>query len=250
MKKLLLLFVLFFLKIEIVFAQAMLVQSVSGSNSTNASLSIPWSFPTKAGNFLVAVVCSGRGNLGGAPTITPPAGWSVAVTDTSIGTLSGEYKRGSIYYKENAPSESGSKTWSSSTYLGSGRISVIMVEYYGVAQSACLDKSASATSSLLGLSANSGTTQMTAQNRELVIAAMCGHTDDVYVMPTNGFVIKVQVSLGLGVAILDRNVNVTGTFGTGVSANLTLDNYVGTVVSFKVDYDAMRNKLLIMGTGG
>lgn len=207
-----------------------LVQSVN-NNASNGSLSLSWPGATTAGNLLIAVVSASRPNGGGsAPTITPPAGWTSAVSDVSEPT--GTKIRTTIYYKANASSESGSQSWSSSTFMSNGNLGVIMAEYSGITASSPLDKTSSAAdTNTSSTTCGSGTTTTTAQARELAIAALCGGS--TLGSAASGFTIQSQTSANRFVGMLDKLLTSTGTPSTSATYSNGLNN-VGVIATFKV----------------
>lgn len=81
------------------------VQSVAGTPWDNDAASyggITWDQPTTPGNLLILGVEITQANASSAPTITVPAGWTLAVQQTS-----GYESKAAIYYKANAASNSG-----------------------------------------------------------------------------------------------------------------------------------------------
>lgn len=210
-----------------------LMQSIAAANNnTGATVAPTWPGATTAGNLLIACVSAGRANAAGsAPTFTPPdVGWLEAVTDVCNPT--GTRIRTSIYYKANASSESGSKTWTSTVFSGACSLGVVMAEYSGITASSPLDQTASAAdTNTASTTCGSGTTATTAQARELAIAALRGGS--ALGSAGNGFTIQSQTSQSGFTALLDKLLTSTGTPSTSATYS-TGQNNVGCIATFKV----------------
>lgn len=146
------------------------VQHVIGGGAKSVLASVIWPQTTEAGNLQVATI-----GWSGPATVTPPAGWALAV---SIGGAA-------IYYRENAPSVSGSTSFS----LSSPANWVLSVsEWSGFATSGAFDKKAHASGGqTTATTATSGTTKVIAQPIELVIAGIKAMGSLTESGPTNGF---------------------------------------------------------------
>jgi len=108
---------------------------VQGSQGTAFSTVVSGSLTaTTAGNMIVVVMQYERSTLG---TVTPPSGYSLAVTLTDTSTSPQVYT--AIYYKANSPSI----TSTSFTVSLSGDLRIYVMEISGVDTSSPFDKSSS-----------------------------------------------------------------------------------------------------------
>lgn len=167
------------------------ITRVQVSPNSNGSGLTGWDTPTTAGNLLVALV-----GVRATPTdcetgsFDPPGtGWILATDNKSLcdaGPASPH--RLAIYYKANAPSESGYQNWDYST---SGDLRVVMYEYSGVAAISPLHQVAQSFSGAATSPHSSGMTAGDAASPELL--AFSGITGNAfsgtinYSSPTNGF---------------------------------------------------------------
>lgn len=142
--------------------------ATTGVKSTAASAT--WPQATHAGDLLVATI-----GWSGAAKATTPAGWSLAI---SAGATA-------IYYRENAPATSGAVTFSLSA---KANWVLSLSEWSGVVTSGAFDTKAHKSSgAATGVTASSGTTPLTAQPVELVIAGIKAVANVGESAPTNGF---------------------------------------------------------------
>ncbi len=149
-------------------APLVLAQHVAASGKS-VQPNAAWPAPTASGDLLVATI----GWAGG--TLTPPAGWKLAVAQSGT----------AIYYREGAPSGSGSVAFSLSS---SASWVMGLSEWSGVAASGSLDRTAHNTSkTVLGTTADSGTTLPTAQGSEVALASLRALAAVTQSGPTNGF---------------------------------------------------------------
>lgn len=130
------------------------VQAAGRFASAVTSLTVPWRAPTTDGNLLLLLVVCGN------VTVTPPGGWTLAVT-------TGTTRKASIYYKEGATTESGDQVI---TFSGSTNAGAQLWEYSGIAASGALDQYPAGSSGSGAGAATTPTTGMTAQANELAIA--------------------------------------------------------------------------------
>ena len=128
------------------------IQSAHGTQSSASSLlSAHWASPTRANNLLVAVVGFKNSNV--LTSVTPPSGWTLAVSSTNTDIANVQ-----IYYISNASTRSGTETF---TLTNSANSTLILAEYSGVdyfdvlCQSATLFGNSSTADS--GTTANTGT---------------------------------------------------------------------------------------------
>ncbi len=148
---------------------AALVQHAVASGTKATTAAVAWPQTTVAGDLQVAAL-----GWSGAATVTPPAGWALAVS--SGGTA--------IYYRQNAPS-----TYGASTFSLSAKANWVLSisEWKGVATAGALDKTAHATGGQTnGTTASSGTTAVTAQPVELAVAGIRALASVTESGPTNG----------------------------------------------------------------
>lgn len=200
------------------------VQNATGESNNTNSLAASFSGASTNGNYLVAAL---NVQTGGGPTVTPPAGWSLAVTVNGTGT------RTAIYYRENAPA-----TTTVTFTLTNNPISATLViaEYSSVRTSSPLDVTASNSGS--GTSLTTGTTGTTAQGSELIIAAV-GNTPggvNTFSSPLNGFSIVNQITEASdrfsSVAMLARVVSSVSTYSSGATSSAS-QPWAAAIATFK-----------------
>ena len=183
-------------------AIALVQSNVANESAGDGSVDATWDSATTAGNLLVAGVAASRANT--VPTITPPSGWTEAVSITSD-PGAGLRRRTSIYYKANADSESGAKTWACSTFMGVATIGVWMAEYSGIATTTPLDKTASAAdTSALATTCSSGTTATQTAAGNLAVAALQGGST---LTTGNDYVIEDQTGGAAFIALSDKVIS-------------------------------------------
>jgi phosphatidylinositol-3-phosphatase len=157
---------------------ALVQHAVAGGLSATVA-SATWPQTTAAGDLLVAAV-----GWYGTATVTPPSGWALAISSGN----------GAIYYRQNAPPTSGASTFSFSVKAD---WVVSVSEWSGYATSGALDTTAHATSGqATGTIASTGTTKVTAQPIELVIAVVRAAPTVSESAPTNGFTPLDQLNAG------------------------------------------------------
>ncbi len=214
-----------------------LVQTATGSSppsvfGSGASASATWASPTTAGNLLLLTVHVNW--LSGFPSpISVPAGW-VPITQVDKGNS----LRTAMFYRENAPSESGSVTVSVPTSVWA--LDVILAEYAGVAHSISLDQHAS--NSGYGTPASTGTTAPVTQPNTLWVAAIGLSSDEYACQPTNGFRRSAFVpNAEATVTLFDRTDTTTGSAsmsasireGSSCNGQLINENWTGIVATFR-----------------
>lgn len=126
-----------------------------GFGTSGSSADVSWLSPTTAGNLLVLAV-----RISSNHTINTPAGWTA-------GPSVGSGPRAALFYKADAPSESGTVTV---TFSGSAsNIRLYIAEFRGIATSSPVDVTATntVTNSTNGAT---GTTSTTAQANALAVA--------------------------------------------------------------------------------
>lgn len=196
-----------------------LVPGQHGTNTGATAVSFTWPASTTAGNILLAIFAS---NKAGPPaaTLTPPAGWSTGPTMTFA-----TKERVTLYYYQNAPSQSSTGNFSTN---GSG-CSICCAEFAGLKTSGVAD--ASSQNSGSSASADSGTTGTTAQASELWIGGF-GAPSVTLSSPTNGFSILDQVSSAGGTALLYKIASATGAANTGATLSGSV-SWAGLIQTLK-----------------
>lgn len=219
-----------------------LVQHVSANATSSAggtiSLAPSWPGATVAGRLLIAIY--GVTSQGPTPlaTITPPAGWTLAVSGTCDLGNGGGRIRLSIYYIENAASQSGTSSWTSSGgYMSGARAALSLLEYSGIVTSSSLDKTATGAAATNGggfpytndTVATTGTTGATSQNSELCI---CGIMATPTLSSITGSFTVQETQLGSNYIAADRIVSATGTYVATMTLN-TAGCFAGAMATFK-----------------
>jgi hypothetical protein len=196
------------------------------ANNANSmpSLTANWTQPTQAGSLLVAVISAS--DVAAIGAITPPAGWQLA-NDASF-----TQTRTSIYYYPNNPGGRTAETFNLTHYPDS---TLDLIEYSGIMPASPLDKTGSDESSAPANGVvDSGTTQVTAQSKELVITALTTYAQISFTNPTNGFV-KIDeqnVLYHLTTAVHENIVTTAGSYGHSANAGGNAQ-WVGLVATFK-----------------
>ncbi|PCI19160.1 hypothetical protein COB64_04180, partial [Candidatus Wolfebacteria bacterium] len=204
------------------FAAGARVQTITGNNGAGGTtVSATWPSATTTDNLLVAIVAvDGGTNV----TISPPASWILAVSADNGGRT-----KSSIYYIENAASESGVSSWGLSA---SKEATITLAEYSGMATSSALDVTASAIAN--SLTVDSGTTSTTAQADSLAVAGIAIQGIVTYSAETNSFteVSEVQSSTIVSSAFYEKILSTTGT--QQVQATISVkQRSVGVIAVFK-----------------
>jgi hypothetical protein len=204
-------------------ASIVLIQSAQGASAGDANtVSATFASQPGAGNLLVAVA----GNLV-ASTPSTPTGWSVAIDESA--NAPGQV----IFYRIAAGAEPSTVTVNG--YGTSTRLGLHVYEYRGIAYSTPLDQTASSSGN--GTAMSTGTTAMTGQPVELVLAAfvidVAGSLDGW----TNGFTERREFVNGgaapqAGYAGADLVVSDLGGYSTDATATIA-GNWRGQVVTFK-----------------
>lgn len=208
------------------------VQFAQGT-ATTSPVAVSWPTATTANNLLLLVL-TWQGATS-APTLTPPAGWTLAVKHTNVTGVA-------IYYKANASSESGSV---SVTVSNSPRaLDMALLEYSGIATSSPLDKTA--TNSGGGTVIHSGSTAVTTQASELCIAGLADTAAETMSSPSNSFSIVGQQSATSGdqMGTLEQIVSSIGAFNTSVLTSTSNPNF-GAIATFKGVVTASAKQLLV-----
>jgi hypothetical protein len=129
-----------------------------GGTATGAtSISAAWSAPTTAGNLLVLAICAS-----GVTTSTDAVSGTGSWTNiTSAAQVTGAHAFTTLYYIENAASQSGTQSFTLTTAAGSSNWTVFLIEIAGALASGSLDKFATAANanSLSVAPATAATTQ-------------------------------------------------------------------------------------------
>lgn len=206
-------------------------QASAVATSTGGTTVAPsWPGATTAGALLVA--CVGVCGTGTAGTVTPPDGsWTTADTVYPGSNAPRAY----IFYKANASSESGSKTFTNSQ---TDDMWAVMVEYAGAATSSPLDVFANNGSTGGSSTADSGTTGATGQADEVAVAILISRNTNTYSSPTNSFSLVDQGQSGNGTAAeavdgcwLEKILSSTG--AQNVSTTNTSRPWTGVIATFK-----------------
>lgn len=192
------------------------------ATSTGSAANITWNTPTTSGNILIAVVASS--STTGNANQNAPSGWTQAVTSNN------SRNRVTIFYRQNAPSET---TTGNFTTNGNQGIVVIASEYSGILTSGSLDRTGNNTGN--NSSPKVTLSAATRQAKELIIAGFEA-VNNVFSLPTNGFSIATQASAGSGLTTgmySQRVVTATGTYNT--QATLAFgERWVSVMASFRV----------------
>lgn len=212
-------------------AIALVQKSSFATISSGNTVSPSWPSPTQAGNLLVAVVSVSLDSSTNV-AVTPPTGWSTAV-NRSYGILNGI--RLYIFYRENAPSESGARNFVSSVNITSGTnrgMAAVLLEYSGIVTSGSLDRTAS-TYNATG-TAYTGSTSPTNQPLELAVGALFSYT----VLGTfngNGFTEQARADNYGGGSTLCTvcNHKFLTTTGAQQSSDGAGTNWIGAIATFR-----------------
>lgn len=202
------------------------LQSASSLANSQTSITANWPQPTQSGTFLVAVVSMA---LNPYANLTPPAGWSLAVTsewnDVKL----------AIYYRPNNPGARTSETFTSSA--GYHDMTLSIAEYSGMAAANLLD-----TTGFTGGATNSGYVQTgftpnTAQPKELVITALTTYTQTAFTTtPADGYTeISDQSLYDLTTAMYEKMTTAIGSYGHGATVGVPAE-WVGAVATFRSAY--------------
>ena len=200
-----------------------LVQTATGAVDSALNMTVNFSRPTTAGNFLVAAI--------GWNTIDPSlTGWSYAANHNGAGP-----SNCAIWYLPNAPSVSSVAF----VYGGgsSGGMAVVIAEYAGIATSAPLDRGVG-----VGGTSNPVSTPSTgtlAQANELVlgVASVCAN-GRTFTSPTSPFVIEGQIlttsaAKPASMCLLRNIVSATTSLSCSVTDSSNGDLYSAGICSFK-----------------
>lgn len=200
-----------------------LVQSAQAASSGDVS-SIAATFATQpvSGDLLIAIA----GNLIASSPATP-TGWSVAIDETANGP--GQV----IFYKIAAAAEASTVTVSG--YSVATRLGLQIYEYRGIAYGAPLDQVASNSGS--GTALSTGTTAVTGQPVELLVAAFVMDTGGSVSGWTGGFSERRDFTNGggapqAGYAGADLVVSDVAGYSTDATASVA-GSWRGQIVAFK-----------------
>lgn len=213
-----------------------LVQEIGSTTvtATSTTLAATWPGATTTGNFLIlGVACGANGNV---VTLTPPAGagWTLLLaTLTSDDAVPVHQVREALYYIENAPSQSGAKTF---TFGNSVWGSMFLAEFSGVSTLGSLDQQSS-TKHTSSTTINSGTTPVTGSVNELCVAIVAANGNPTITAPTNGWTLQDTKKSALGgstnisAGLLWTVAATTGTQSTAVTLSGAQTN-VGKIATF------------------
>lgn len=193
-----------------------LVQHAVGSGTKGTQASATWSQATAVGSLLVATL-----GWTGAATVTPPAGWAPAV---SSGTTA-------VYYRQNAPSVSGTSTFS---FSATANWVLSVSEWSGIATTGALDKTAHASGgSTTGTTASSGTSAATSKPVEVAVAGIRALAKITESAPTHGFSSLDQRSAGANtLGVFDLVTSVAGAQSTSVTLSPAA-KWRGVIATFR-----------------
>jgi len=187
------------------------------------TINFTWPSATTAGNTLIVVasVTDSNGNAILNP-ITPPSGWSEAVSYTGNSVTT------SIFYKAGAASQTSTGNFNSPIPSGRTEWAIIGIEYSGILSPSPLDQIAS--NGNFSTTVTTGTTAATTQADEIWIAGI-GNEQNIVSSPTNGFSIVDTNSNYMGLTAFEKVVSSIGTASTGG----TVPNGVssGVIATFK-----------------
>lgn len=200
----------------------------AGGTGTSSNVSATWPTATTAGNLLVAVVA----HYNGTGTINMPVGWVLAhrqdyASSTAISVA--------IYYKANAASESGSVSVNTSASLGG--MSLVLLEYSGMATSSVVDVVAGNTLSSATTSMSSGTTAVSSEQGRLVVAAHANSSNIAYNNHTNSFVEQEERGQSNGTTVsVSQLIRAAGSATASTTASSASTTGVGAIVVFKTTH--------------
>lgn len=211
----------------------------SAKNVTvGGSTSCTWPVSTQTGSLLVMVVTNSTLTQGAnPPSITVPSGWTFG--GSSIKQLSAQAAAVFLYYKTNAPSQSGTVIASSNWPAGSPYPNVIgnfLFEFSPLTQNGIADGFQSNTGSMTG-TLTTGTTGATSVIPEIGIAAYCQQiqiTTGTFSSPTNGYTIDQQGTQTAGIAgVAIKSLDTLATTSSGVTSSQTMGNWAALIATFK-----------------
>jgi hypothetical protein len=194
----------------------------STTSSGNNTVSASWTKATKTGDLLIAIFS--YDNSG--DTISPPSGvgWTSAISSVNPGHVTT-----TIYYILNAVSQSGSYTWTSNNIR---HMTIVLLEYSGVATSSALDKTAIANGNNTSLS--TGTTTTTGQAYELAIGAMATNGNTTFNSLSGGWAEIGSVSSITGYITSVPIYKILSATGTqNATASIISQPWVGAIATFK-----------------
>lgn len=194
------------------------------ATSTGTTINAIWNNYTIPCNFLVAVVHSV--NSDSNPLITPPTGWTLAVSRNYGSIPFAVLGNISIFYRQNVPSQD---TTGNFVISDPGYNSLVVAEYYGIASSP-LDRTASNAGT--NTAPSTGTTAVTTQAKELLIGGLGSAANVIYSNSINSFTIVEQNNFTRSNVFLERIVNATSTYGTGATQSQN-SRWAGVVATFK-----------------
>lgn len=211
-----------------------LVQEAGGTTSAAAtSIAVTWPAATASGNLLILGLSLANNSL--AVTLTPPGGWTLI--DSAVTAMNGAnpITTTALYYKKNAASESGAKTF---TFSQSVNASMFLMEISGCDQTAPLDQTASNTQTGTTV-LTTGTTATTSVANEIAVAVISENSNFTLSTPTNSFTLQdTQKSSTNGTArisgaLLYKIVSATGAQSTGVTSTGT-NPAASKIATFKI----------------
>ncbi|MBM3206472.1 MAG: hypothetical protein FJZ43_02535 [Candidatus Staskawiczbacteria bacterium] len=194
-----------------------LVQKKTASGT--ASVNIVWDSPTTTGNLLVAVVNNISTTSG--HSVTPPSGWSYA-TSATFGT----YNQFQILYKENATSQVSTGSFTSPE---GDTLEVAVAEYSGIVTASALDKYHANITTNPSTTISTGSSGITSQADELIIAGVASASSVTFSAPNNSFSIQQSLSR---TGFLDRIVSSVGSYSLSLTQSSSAISS-GLIATFK-----------------
>jgi hypothetical protein len=195
----------------------------TGSTPSNGSstVSASWTNATKTGDLLIAILS--YDNSGDTITL-PSGGWTSAVSSVNPGHVTT-----TIYYILNAGSQSGSYTWTSNNIR---HMTIVLLEYSGVAKSSALDMTANKNGNSGTLS--TGTTGTTGQAYELAIGAMVVNGNTTFNSLSSGWAELGSISSITGYITSVPIYKILSATGTqNATALITSQPWAGAIATFK-----------------
>ncbi|MBV9492836.1 MAG: hypothetical protein JOZ54_01220 [Acidobacteria bacterium] len=194
--------------------------------NSQRSITATWPQATQTGNLLVAVI-SAEAIPSINNTITPPAGWLLAQG------YEWNHVKNAIYYM---PNNGGGRTSETFTIaVGFHDMTVVLLEYSGVALTSPLDRTAFDGDNFNNGTLASGTTFTTSQPKEVAITALTVYGNTSFSSPTNGFTELDDHSGGnfLTTAVHERLTTTAGALGHQATVGTTNVEWVGVIATFK-----------------
>jgi hypothetical protein len=213
------------------------VQNGTGSRThlQGTPVTANWPNATTAGNCLFGII-------GSDTAITP-----TAATGFTLVSSFQEATFDSIYFYDavNASSQSGSTSWAYTP--GSIGVTLIILEYHGLATTTPQDGTTQTGGSTTGATSFTGPSITTTNANDLILTVFCGTatgaTGPVYShSASDGFVIRQQINVEYlttptatwnVLCVCESIVSSTGTYNCSVTSNVTIASYAAMTLAFK-----------------